>query len=113
MSTARRKTRRANSCCPVKEYDIFLPVADSAKSVEAVDAVKERLRERFGGFTHFPHRNHGEWKYGGRVYHDAVTVLRVLTEQVAQEELAELKEFLEEQLQEKEILVIERNVRVV
>ena len=66
------------------EYELYIPLCDNAGrpvSAGKIDSVKTRLRERFGGFTHFPQESEGEWKTGGQMFRDRIVILRVLTGQ--------------------------------
>ena len=68
------------------EYELYIPLCDNAGQIISparIESVKARLRERFGGFTHFPQESEGEWKTGGQMFRDRIVILRVLTEQDA------------------------------
>ena len=60
----------------------------------------------------FPQPNEGSWTVAGVTYRDAIVIYRVLTSdaQEARRFLSALKERLKEQLQQEEILIVEREV---
>jgi hypothetical protein len=99
----------------VKEYDIFIPLYyNDGRSVEPakLQNLQSRLLEQFQGLTFFPQPNEGIWKFGGILYRDEIVVYRVITEQSesARKFLSMLKEDLKRELQQLEILIIEREV---
>jgi hypothetical protein len=60
----------------------------------------------------FPQPNEGFWTVAGITYRDAIVIYRVITsdEQEARRFLSALKERLKEELQQEEILIVERDV---
>jgi hypothetical protein len=102
----------------VKEYDIFIPLYyDDGKPIEAskLQHLQERLLEQFEGLTYFPQPNQGFWKFGGINYHDQVVIYRVISEEpmASRRFLSTLKEHLKQELDQKEILIIEREIGVI
>lgn len=97
------------------EYDLYFPFVNEG-GVRATDKlfndVKHRLTEFFGGLTDFQHRTEGRWTFGGVTYFDEVILLRMLSDDRAQarEFLRTIQRELEAELQQREILVIEREV---
>lgn len=76
---------------------------------------KKVLVEEFGGLTHFPQENEGLWRFGGRVFRDKVVILRVLAEDgaKAREFFAQLRIELQRELEQSDVLVVEREVETV
>lgn len=99
----------------MKEYDVYLPTRGKDGSLvpaAVIDHVKCDLRDRFGGCTHFSHPNEGHWKMGGIVFVEGVTVLRVISEGAEQDFFKELKEHLKTSLGQEDVLIVEREVRL-
>jgi hypothetical protein len=68
----------------VHEYELYIPLSDNSGkpvSPRQIASLKSRLRERFGGFTHFPQEGEGEWQTGGHRFRDRIVILRVLAEE--------------------------------
>jgi hypothetical protein len=106
-------TFRENS---VKEYDLFVPLTyndGSPVEAEKLDALQRRL-ETFDGLTFFPQPNHGFWRSGERTYRDEIVIYRVIApgSPASRTFLLALKEELERELQQEEILLVERDVRI-
>ena len=101
----------------MKEYDIFVPLHfnDGNRIPETkIDALKKRLVDRFGGVTHFPQTNEGLWKIGRATFRDEIIILRVLAdEHVDDEFFPALKKEIERDLQQKEVIIIAREVTLV
>ena len=102
----------------MKEYDIYVPLTYNDRSpIEPgkVRLIKERLLGEFGGLTYFPQRNEGYWQAGAITFYDQIVIFRVLAEDVsrARAVLKVLKEDLKEILRQEEVLIVERDVRVV
>jgi hypothetical protein len=101
----------------VKEYDIFIPLYyNDGSPIEAVkfQDLQSRLLARFAGLTYFPQPNKGFWKFGEMNYHDEIVIYRVISSDPANSRdfLVSLKQSLKEQLKQKEILIIEREIGV-
>jgi hypothetical protein len=98
-----------------KEYDLFVPLYyNDGRPVEPqqFQALQQQLLDQFGGLTFFPQPNEGFWAVAGVTYRDAIVIYRVLTSdaQEARRFLSALKERLKEELQQEEILIVERDV---
>lgn len=99
----------------MKEYDIFVPLFfNDGSPIEAVkfQRLQAELLENFEGLTFFPQPNEGFWKLGDVTYRDEIVIYRVLTNRVrnARRFLSKLKQRLKKELQQEEILIIERDV---
>jgi hypothetical protein len=99
----------------VKEYDLFVPLYyNDGRQIEAqkFQDLQQQLLDRFGGLTFFPQPNEGFWTMAGVTYRDEIVIYRVITssEQEARRFLSALKERLKEELQQEEILIVERDV---
>jgi hypothetical protein len=97
------------------EYDLYFPFVNETgarAADEVLDHLKQRLIDFFGGLTDFHHRSEGTWKYGGVTYYDEVVLLRMLSDERdrAREFLRAMQRELELGLNQKEILIIEREV---
>ena len=100
---------------PLFEYDLYYPAAPSSEQPAAdrkLDELKQRLTEFFGGLTDFRHRSAGEWKLGGVTFHDEVVLLRMLHSNQGQARafLSRIKAELERELEQQELLIVEREV---
>lgn len=98
----------------MKEYDIFVPLYyNDGTPVEAekFQELQEVLLNRFDGLTFFPQPNKGFWKMAGVTYRDEIVVYRVITStDGARAFLEDIKEELKAAFDQKEILIIERDV---
>ncbi len=99
-----------------REYDLYYPLRyNDGREVEPAKVVglKERLTERFGGLTFFPQKSEGTWKIGSVTFRDEMVILRVLAEEVraARDFFRKLKEELKADLQQEDVLIVERRVR--
>jgi hypothetical protein len=99
------------------EYDVYLPLHyNDGTPIEAekISDLKHRLSERFGGLTFFPQRNEGSWKMGKATFRDEIVICRILTEEVrrSREFFLQLKKELKLDLQQQEVLIVERKVEV-
>jgi hypothetical protein len=99
----------------VKEYDIFLPLRyNDGTPIESskFQELQQRLLGLFDGLTYFPQANQGTWKLGDVTYRDEIVIVRVLASDTrrARRLLRTLKEQLKAELQQEEILIIERDV---
>ena len=99
----------------MKEYDIFIPLYyNDGSPVEArkLQRLQARLLEHFDGLTYFPQPNEGYWKLADITYRDEIAIYRVLTSKfrLARRFLAELKSDLKRDLQQEDILIVERDV---
>lgn len=100
----------------MKEYDLFLPLYfnDGTPINPGVfKELRERLLDQFDGVTFFPQPNEGFWRMGEVTYRDEIIIFRVVTAAKgrARRFLRALKEELKRDLQQEEILIIERDVQ--
>ena len=99
------------------EYDVYIPLHYNdgrPVEVEKIAHLKNRLHARFGGLTFFPQQNEGIWQIGKVTFRDSIVILRILAEETrpARAFFQSLKQELEVELQQEEILVVERKVEV-
>ena len=99
----------------MKEYDIFLPLRyNDGKPIELrqIHQLQGELLEEFGGLTYFPQPNQGFWKLGDVTYRDEIVIYRVLAADArgSRKFLRMLKERLKVELEQEEILIVERDV---
>ena len=99
----------------MKEYDLFVPLYyNDGRQVEPqkFQTLQTQLLDQFGGLTFFPQPNQGFWTMAGITYRDEIVIYRVLTsdEQEAHRFLSNLKERLQEEFQQADILIVERDV---
>lgn len=102
----------------MKEYDLYLPLAyNDARAIpeEKLNGFKKMLLDEFGGFTHFPQQNEGAWRLGGVVFHDQIVIIRVLSNQPEHTHhfFSELRIELMRELEQADILIVEREVTLV
>jgi len=100
----------------VKEYEIFLPLYyNDGTPIDTafIPALRIRLLERFDGVTFFPQPNQGYWRMGDVTYRDEIVIFRIVAanQRTARRFLQQLKEELKRDLEQEEILIIERDVR--
>ena len=101
----------------MKEYELYVPLCyNDGSPVEAtkIQRIGERLLEHFGGVTFFPQPKQGLWKMGPVTFRDDIVIFRVLTDNVraARRFFRELKAELIEDLQQEEILIVEKEAEV-
>jgi hypothetical protein len=101
--------------CPVKEYDLFVPLYyndGSAIEVTKFRELQRQLLEQFDGLTFFPQPNEGFWRMEDVIYRDEIVIYRVLSSKPrsARRFLLRLKAELKRELRQEEILIIEREV---
>lgn len=99
----------------MKEYDIYVPLYyNDGSPIEPIvfRNLHRRLLEQFQGLTFFPQPNEGFWKMGDVVYRDEIVIYRVLCSKprTARRFLQRLKAELKQDLQQEEILIVERDV---
>ena len=98
---------------PLREYDIYLPLTyNDGRQVESekLESIKDVLLAVFGGVTFFPQENEGYWRMGDVVFRDRIVIFRVLATDtdLAQTFLRGLKEQLKADLEQEEILIVEK-----
>ena len=99
----------------MKEYDRYVPLTyNDGTPIEAktIERIGQRLLERFGGVTFFPQPNEGLWRMGEVTFRDQIVIFRVLTANVrdARRFFRTLKQELKTELEQEEILVVEKDV---
>ena len=99
----------------MKEYDIYIPLNyNDGTPIEArkYQDLQRRLLNHFGGVTFFPQPNKGLWKMADITYRDEIVIYRVIAPDAlkARQILKELKERLKAELEQEEILMVERDV---
>ncbi len=99
----------------MKEYEIFLPLRyndGTPINTAFIPALRVRLLEQFDGVTFFPQPNEGFWRMGNVTYRDEIVIFRVIAanQRTARRFLRRLKEELKRDLEQEEILIIERDV---
>ena len=101
----------------MKEYELYVPLRYNdgvPVEVAKIDRIGERLLEQFGGVTFFPQPNQGMWKMGPVTFHDEIVIFRVLAAhaRTARRFFQGLKAELKEELQQEEILIVEKDAEV-
>jgi hypothetical protein len=101
----------------VREYELYVPLSyNDGSPVEDVkiEAIGERLLDKFGGVTFFPQRNKGAWRMGQVTFHDEVVIFRVLTDnaRIARQFFRTLKQRLKRELRQEEILIVEKRAEI-
>ena len=101
----------------MKEYDLYIPLRHSdGRKVDSskLTKIQAELVDRFGGLTNFPQAKLGLWKLGNVVYRDEIVIYRVLSNEArsAMRFLREMKSRLEADLNQDEILILARDVKV-
>jgi hypothetical protein len=101
----------------VKEFDLYIPLRHSDGRKVAPSKLKQiqaELVDQFGGLTNFPQAKLGLWKLGNVVYRDEIVIYRVLSDnsRAATRFLRDLKKKLEADLNQDEILILVRDVKV-
>jgi len=102
----------------LKEYDVYVPLTYSDGRLietEKLAGLKDLLLGVFGGLTFFPQENEGYWRVGNVVFRDRIVIFRLLTDDVelAQTFLPGLKEQLKKDLEQEDILIVEKEARTV
>lgn len=101
----------------MKEYELYLPLTyndGSPIEPEKIESIGEQLLREFGGVTFFPQPNEGLWRVGPVTFRDQVVIFRVLTEddRMARRFFRAMKESLKIELQQEEILIVEKDAEV-
>ena len=102
----------------MKEYDLFIPLSyNDGTAIEAqkLRNLQDLLLREFGGLTVFPQPNEGYWRMGEVTYRDEIIIYRVITAKVrsARHFMSRLKQELKKDLDQEEILIIERDVETI
>lgn len=80
-----------------------------------IPSLRVRLLGQFDGVTFFPQPNEGYWQMAGVTYRDEIVIFRVVASnpRVARRFFRQLKDELKRELQQEEILIIERDVTTI
>jgi hypothetical protein len=100
----------------VKEYDLYVPLYlndGTPVSDDVIDRLGRRLLDRFGGCTFFPQPNKGMWKTGDVVFRDEIVIFRILAGDArsARRFFRDVKRELLRELDQEEILIVEKDAR--
>src|SRR5947199_10606052 len=101
----------------MREFEIYVPTHyNDGSPIEPpkLADLRQRLFDYFGGLTDTRQSNAGAWKVGNVVFHDDIVIYRVLAvkQHPARRFLMDLKEELERELRQQEILIVERTVEL-
>ncbi len=99
----------------MKEYDLYVPLTDNDGTpfeAQTIERIGRRLLKQFGGVTFFPQPNEGLWRMGPVTFRDQIVIFRVLSPNVrdARRFFRALKRDLKTELEQEEILVVEKDV---
>ena len=100
----------------MRELEIYLPtMTNRGTPIDSseIERIKKMLVDVFGGYTHLDQRFKGAWRMGRVTMLDEVTIVRVLDDGTATFDLVAFKASLERRLEQKEVLIIERDVRMI
>ncbi len=100
---------------PLYEYDLYYPFSAAGALTPTrsqLAPLKSSLTEFFGGLTDFRHRSSGTWTMGGVTFRDEVVLLRLLhpDRMQARAFLQNVKQQLERDLEQEQILIVEREI---
>jgi hypothetical protein len=101
----------------MREFEIYVPLHyndGSPVEAEKLERLRERLFDYFGGMTDTRQSNTGSWKVGNVVFHDEIVIYRVLAvkQHPARQFLMNLKQDMERELKQEEVLIVEREIEV-
>jgi hypothetical protein len=99
----------------MNEYDLFIPLChNDGRPIEAekLEQLRDTLLDHFGGLTAFPQPNKGFWRIGSTTYRDEIIIYRALASdgEGSRRFLRQLKQRLEKELEQDEILILQRDV---
>jgi hypothetical protein len=102
----------------MKEYDVFVPLSyNDGTPIDGLvfQTIQADLLAQFGGVTFFSQPNQGLWSLGDVTYRDNIVIYRVLANDVrkARAFMRSLKKALKRDLDQEEILIIERDVETI
>jgi hypothetical protein len=102
----------------MREYELYIPLSyNDGRSIEPEKHIelKRRLVETFGGLTHFLQENEGLWKVGSFTFRDKIMIYRVLADDAPAVTtfFVDLRKHLEATWQQKEVLIVSREVVLV
>lgn len=97
-----------------KEYELYVPLTHNdgrAVDPKKIERIGELLLEEFGGVTFFPQPNEGRWRMGQVTFQDQIVIFRVLATKTraARKFFRELKQELKKDLEQEEILIVEKD----
>ena len=94
----------------VIENDIYLPASEPQRLAKA----RRDLIEFFGGLTDSRFRQEGVWRFGQTVIQDKITVWRILSDRGDDGDrfMRDLRERLERELNQTQILLVRRRVEI-
>jgi hypothetical protein len=100
----------------VREYELYVPLFyNDGGTIEPTKhrRLKSALMQQFGGLTFSTHPYEGAWIMGGVAYRDSILIYRILAPnaRTARSFFRELKEQLKQDLQQEEILIVERRAK--
>lgn len=101
-----------------KEFEVYIPLHDNdgaAIEKSKIEALKKKLIREFGGLTLFPQKNEGIWKVGRFTFRDKIIIARVLASDSRRAEtfFRKLRQEMKKEFGQSEVLIVEREVRVV
>lgn len=96
------------------EYDIFLPLRyPDGAPIESrkIQQLHRALFEQFEGLAFFPQSRQGSWTHEGVTFRDEIAIYRVMGTDTHRQRrfLRNLKEELKADLNQDEILIVERS----
>jgi len=102
----------------MKEYEVFVPLwYNDGTPIDGriLGALQEDLLNHFGGVTYSGQPNQGLWKLGEVTYRDDIVIYRVLAKDTrsGRAYMRRLKQSLKRDLAQEEILIIERDVKII
>ena len=102
----------------MKEYELYVPRNyNSGAPVEKnkLKRIKRQLADEFGGVSEIHLRKKGWWKIGTVLFRDKITIFRVFAANTRQARrfFRQLKEALKRELEQEEILVVEKDVNII
>ena len=102
----------------MKEFEIYIPLTyNDGSPIEdrKIERIGKRLLTYFDGMTFFPQRNEGYWKMGHVTFRDRIVIFRVLDARVrlSRRFLKKLKQDLKQYLRQEEILIVEKDARLI
>ncbi len=101
----------------MKEYDVYVPrnYNDGQPiAKKKLKQIKALLSEEFGGVTEIQLRKKGWWKMQAVIFRDKITIFRVFAKntRAARRFLREFKDRLKQDLEQEEILIVEKEARL-
>ena len=108
---------RSSSWRPAKEYDVYLPLRypdGSPVEPEKIAGIAQRVRDQCGGLLRVSRRQDEAWRLGGAPHQGEVVILHGITAagDVVRGFFERLKDDLKSELRQEEILILERDVRI-